>query len=317
MINESTAPLLTMDETWTVFDKVSTDRGEFINKFVPEIYLRPEVHSDTRENFRLIRKLLEHSYFEYKFYDLGALKTMITMEMALKLRYQKINNEKWGKEKKLVQLFKWFEDRNYFEVYNPEYLKSLRTIRNVMAHPYEHTYSGPHSSFLIQHVIDLVNGLYEDPELRKQRMVKTMSIISFLEGYKEEIKVYGKDNIYLAHRAWPGFLNNKGGKEILHFYYKPWYKIPEEYLTTNQWGLSPTVYFKATSYTINQDHLLLKDESGDELMIGAITDQHELEEFRRWRQEYEKFNQPTGDYLFTHTRITDTFLMHLREFHMI
>lgn len=317
MINESTAPLLTMDETWTVFDKVSTDRGEFIKKFVPEIYLRPEVHKDTKENFRLIRKLLEYSYFEYKFYDMGALKAMVTMEMALKLRYQEINNEKWNKSISLEKLIDWFADRSYFEVYNPDYLDSLRKIRNIMAHPYEHTYSGPHSSHLIQNVIDLVNGLYEDPELRKQRMNITVRIISLLNGFKEEIKVYGKDKTYLAHRAWPGFLNNKGGKEILHFYCKPWYEIPQEDLTTNQWGLSPTVHFKATNYTINQDHLLLKDERGEELMIGAIKDQHELEEFRRWRQEYEKFNQPTGDYLFTHTKITDTFLMHLREFHKI
>lgn len=315
MINESTTPALEMDETWTVFDKVSTNRSEFIKKFVPEIYLRPEVHKDTKENFRLVRKLLEHSYFEYKFYDMGALKTMITMEMALKLRYQEINNEKWSKNKSLEKLIDWFADRNYFEVYNPDYLDSLRTIRNIMAHPYEHTYSGPHSSHLIKNVVDLVNCLYEDPALRKLRMEKTMSIRNLLEGFKEEIKVYGKENTYLAHRAWPGFLNNKGGKELLHFYYKPWYKIPEEYLTTNQWGLSPTVCFIATNYTINQDHLLLKADNGDELMIAAIKDQNELDEFRKWRQEYEKFKQPTGDYLFTHTNITDTFLMHLREFH--
>jgi hypothetical protein len=73
-----------MDETWTVFDNVSTDRGSSLRNSYRRFICRPEVHSDTRENFRLIRKLLEYSYFEYKFYDLGALKTMITMEMALK-----------------------------------------------------------------------------------------------------------------------------------------------------------------------------------------------------------------------------------------
>jgi hypothetical protein len=322
MINESTTPTfitpsLEMDGTWTAFDNVSTNRGEFIQKFVPEIFLRPEVHKDTVESFRIIRKLLEHSYFEYKFYDIGALKTMITMEMALKIRYEEIKGEKWDQEKSLYLLIKWFKDRNYFEVYNPDYLKSLRAIRNLMAHPYEHTYSGASSSHLIENVVDLVNGLYEDPDLRKKRMDTTLDIISLIKGFNEEIKVIGKENTYLAYRAWPGFLNNKGNQELLHFYYKPWYKIAEPYFVDNQWGVSPTVRFDAIAFEIKQDHLLLVNKEGEELRIGAITNTKELDQFRKWRQEYEKFTQPTGDYLFTHTKITDTFLMHLRDFHKI
>lgn len=304
-----------MDETWTVFDGVTEDRDTFIRKFVPEIYLRPDVHKDVIENFRLIEKLLEHSYFEYKFYDLAALKSMLTMEMALKLRYEELNGEKWDKRKSLQHLIQWFEYRNYFEVYNPDYLNSLRAVRNLMAHPYEHTYGGPHSSHLIESVVDLVNGLYEDPVLRKERMDTTTNIIELIKSFNDEIKVYGNQNTYLAHRAWPGFLNNKGGVSMLQFYYKPWYNIPDEYFENNQWGVSPTLDFQANYIEINQGHLLLRNDNGEELLIRKITDARELAQFRLWQKKYAKFTQPTGDYLFTHTKITDTFLMHLRAFH--
>lgn len=306
-----------MDETWTVFDGVAEDFDAFIKKFVPEIYIRPGVHKDIVENFRLIRKLLEHSYFEYKFYDVGALKSMLTMEMALKIRYEELNGIKWDKRKPLFQLIEWFENRNYFEVYNADYLNSLRIIRNLMAHPYEHSFSGPHSSHLIESVVDLVNGLYEDPVLRKKRMETTLEILEMIKGFNDEIKVYGQKNTYLSYRAWPGFLNNKEGADLLHFYYKPWYDISDEYFENNQWGVSPTLYFQASYFEIKHDHLLLRSDEGEELLIGKITDQNELTNFHSWREKYEKFTQPTGDFLFTHTKITDTFLMHLREFHKI
>src|SRR5690242_20706158 len=94
-MNELTIPsTLQMDDTWTVFDGVTDNMEKFIKQFMPDMYLNPQVHKDVVENFRVIRKLIECSYYEYKIYDVAVLKTALTMEMALKLRYLEINPEK-------------------------------------------------------------------------------------------------------------------------------------------------------------------------------------------------------------------------------
>src|SRR5271154_7303041 len=99
-----------IDPTWKIFDGVTENCEEFNKRFVPEIFLRKEVHPDVIENFRLIGKLLEHNYFEYKFCDIAACQSMLTMEMALKLRFEEINNFKWNPTDSLQKLIKWFAD---------------------------------------------------------------------------------------------------------------------------------------------------------------------------------------------------------------
>lgn len=49
--------------------------------------LKPKVHNEIKEGFRIIRKLPEHSYFEYQFYDETVAKSLVILEMALRIRY--------------------------------------------------------------------------------------------------------------------------------------------------------------------------------------------------------------------------------------
>jgi hypothetical protein len=305
------------DDTWTVFNGVTDNLENFRNKFVPDIYLKPSVHKDIKESFRVIKKLIEFSFYEYKFYDVATLKSMITMEMALKLRYEELEKIKWNKNDSLRKLIKWFEERNYFEVYNPDYLKSLRYIRNQLAHPYQHNFSGPHTRHIIENVLDLINGLYEDTELRKYRMATTLQLINVLDGFKKGMKVMGKNFTHLAFEAWPGFVNNKSGTSEIHFYYKPCYKVPDTYFENNTWTISPTQYFQANAFDLFPDRILFKNNNGDQISISEITDMEEQKYFSDWLKKYEDYSQPTGDFIYTSKGITDTFLLHLREFHKI
>lgn len=236
MMNGSTAPILEMDETWTVFDGVINNMEKFIKQFMPDMYLKPEVHKDVVENFRVIRKLIECSYFEYKIYDVAVLKTALTMEMAMKLRYNELNPEKWDNKKSLVQLIKWFEERNYFEAYYPEYMDNMRKIRNTLAHPNEHQYGGASEAALIERIIDIVNGLYEDPPLRLLRKEKTLNMIKVIESFHGRMICEAGDKRYLVYRAWPGFVNNKNNALEIHFYFKPTCTFSEEYVQNNHWA---------------------------------------------------------------------------------
>jgi len=308
--------VLQMDNTWKVFDDITDDFENFVQKIVPDLYLKPEVHTDVIEHIRIIRKLLELSYFEYKFCDVAALQTMMTMEMALRLRYEEINAEKWNK--KLYLLIKWFEDRNYFEVYNSYYLDSLRQIRNELAHPSAHRFSGASAIHLIENVIDLINGLYEDPLLRKGRMDITRQIIAKLDGFKKGIKCCISDKSeYLAYCAWPGFINNKIFPADINFYFNPIFTISTSYLQKSNWVVPPAVHFRACYLEFSDDKILLINSEGERLLISEIDRESAQIEFSKWKDTYEKHCYPTGNTIYVNEELTDTFSLHLREFHKL
>jgi len=275
------------------------------------------VNKDVVENFRIIKKLIEHSYFEYKFYDVAALKSMVTLEMALKLRYEELSKTKWPKNKTLEKLIEWFEAGFHFEVYNPDYLDSMREIRNALAHPAAHGFSGPGSKHIIAQTVDLINGLYEDPLLRKERMNITIQFITRLESFKKGIKCSLNNSEYFAIRAWPAFVNNKFSPIEIHFYFNPCFQIPQSYLENSNWVVPPIIYFKANDIEFNEDSILLIKDKCSRLLIEQIKDQQEQKEFEDWMNKYKKYCHPVGDYIYEEEGLTDTFILHLREFHKL
>lgn len=315
-MNELTIPpTLQMDDTWTVFDGVTDNMAKFIKQFMPDMFLKPEVHKDVVENFRVVRKLVECSFFEYKIYDVGVLKTALTMEMAMKLRYNELNPEKWDNKKPLFQLIKWFEERNYFEAYYPEYMDNMRKIRNTLAHPNEHSFGGASGVNLIERIVDIVNGLYEDPALRTFRKQKTLEIIKVIESFHGRMVCTEGDKRYLVYRAWPGFVNNKNDSLEIHFYYKPTCTYSDKFMEENNLAWAPVLYFKANSIEINKDSILLKNEQGGHLLLTAFKDEKDDDAFEHWSARYGPISDKTGEFILIDDEVTDPFFMHLREFH--
>lgn len=303
------------DETWTVFTNFSADLETFIKEFLPDTFLKPQVHKDVVENFQIIRRLLEHSYFEYKFYDVAALKSLLTLEMALKLRYKEINSVDWERKKPLIQLINWFQKQNYLEVYNDDYLKMIREIRNHLAHPYQHFFSGPHSRPLIEGILDLINGLYEDPVLRKERMVLTTAIINQLHSFKNGIKCEINNSSHFAFNAWPAFINNKNTLQEIYFYFNPTFTIPEHNLQSSNWIVPQVISFKGNSIKFTSSQIEIKDSTGTVLLITEIKTPDEKKEFDEWVMAYQSYCHPGLGYFYPEGKIVDTFSFHLRQFY--
>ncbi len=85
----------------------------FLKKMLPTFWFNKNVPSDVLDSIRVIRKLIEASYFEYEFCDVAALKAALIFEMALKIRYHDLTNETWNIKVKnqpkrdLANLIKW------------------------------------------------------------------------------------------------------------------------------------------------------------------------------------------------------------------
>ncbi len=117
------------DERWSILYNAN-DFDTFIKICTPEIWLKPEVPKHIHDSFGIIRKLLDHSYYVYEFYDEAASKALLIFEMALKLRYEEIEGKKWNKWDNLQKLIQYFADGQYFEADNPDYFDHIRHVRN-------------------------------------------------------------------------------------------------------------------------------------------------------------------------------------------
>jgi hypothetical protein len=107
-------------------------------------------------------------------------------------------------------LLYFFNDQGYFETSSSELLDALRKTRNKQSHP--QTFSGGYFIILnvFTHCVNLINDVYEDIELRKQRIEERIflnnRLIEFLKNggvYKDdkssspiyEAKIYFINNV--------------------------------------------------------------------------------------------------------------------------
>lgn len=182
---------------------------EFVKK-LPSIALRPEVHNDVAQAFGIIHKLLCHAYFEYLFIDVAVGKALHTLEMALKIRYKEITFSEWKKNAPLHQLLEWFRSRSYFERDDPDFFAKVKNARNYLSHPTAFRFGGTASLHWIDTTIGLVNDVYDDLDLRKERKVLVRQFDEVVNKFlKDGAKIKGKQGELLLYGLAGSIANNK------------------------------------------------------------------------------------------------------------
>jgi hypothetical protein len=184
-----------------------------------------------------------------------------------------------------------------------------------LAHPNEHLFSGAAGLHNIEHVVDMVNSIYEDPALRVGRMGMTKIMLEVIYSFNDRMMCRVGDIEYHVYHAWPGFINNKGTETEIHFYYKPSFEITKPYIKDGKELSSPIFYFHANHVEWDKQQIRLRNADGVELLLTALTDGVQLNQFEQWKATYDEFKNSTSE-LFLHERaMTETFLTHLRAFH--
>lgn len=119
--------------------------------------------------------------------------------MALKLRFRELNNSEWNKKWSLEQLIEWFRKRDYFETEDKRFFDHVRNTRNYLSHPERHSFAGMASFHWISTAVDLINDLYEDVEMRKQRRLLVRQVMKGFDDFLKQGKVSLKrrSGIYL------------------------------------------------------------------------------------------------------------------------
>lgn len=208
------------DDRWDAFSNVPNDFDMFCNQVIPEIYLKPSVNEDVHKTFRVIKQLLDFSFYEYEFYDVAASKAMLSVEMAMKLRYLEITGTPWSDRRPLNKLIDWLNNNFYFDVYNDDFLNHFRHIRNRMAHSLNYSFAGPMMQQWISHPLDLINDMYEDPILRYKRILLSNTIQDKLDELLPRGTQVTIDNqTFILFHAWVSFINNKAVPNEIIFYF--------------------------------------------------------------------------------------------------
>lgn len=303
------------DATWDAF-AISKNPDEFAKEIFPEIELKKEVHQDIKSEFRVIKRLVEQSYFEYQFYDKAATEALLTFEMALKMRNKELNFVKHDKyEPSLSKLITAFHKRDYFEG-NKRFLDLVRMVRNQFVHRDKHNFAGPLKRQYILHSIDLINGLYEDPKLRRKRKALTYVLNeAFKKIPSPGFKVKSKDEEFICFVGWFSFVNNKSNPREIYFYFKPLFDIPDNYFEEKKLYLSPRYLIIANNFRTTDDSITLMDSEGS-YEITKLTLKEDIKLFEKWHKVFLGYSDQTGEYYEIKSEMIETYEKHLREFHL-
>ncbi len=204
---------LSPDTRWTAVFYVESHK-EYCERYVIDFFFRDGVHKDILSSFNVIKKLLVHAYFEYEFFDVASVKAMLTFEMALKLRYAELNPEQ-KQDKSLRELINWFMYRNYFEHANTNFFEHWLKVRNHYAHPEQHSFAGAGIQHHILNVVDLINDLYHNVDLRIERQDELKNLNQTLRRISKKdgvLKIAG--NEFLVVTAFSDIINNLGALKI-------------------------------------------------------------------------------------------------------
>jgi hypothetical protein len=302
------------DIRWSIYG--NTESFEFFCKeAIPEFHLKAEVHEEVKEGFRIVRKLLEHSYFEYQFYDEAASKALVILEMALRIRYKEIKGDP-GK-KTLTPLIRWFYSNNYLEVNNEYFIEQIKDVRNHLTHLHQNSIAGPIKRQLIINAANLVNDIYENPELRIERALKQKQMQEALHTMKSKGMFLKHENEgHLIFEAWPAFTNNKFTPSVTYFYAKPIFHIPENWFENRgEIHDSPTFLIEATSVEYANNKLTLHDRENKSYELSDIETAEDQKTFDNWSQLFDAYSNQTGERFSINTSMGKTFLQHLSDFH--
>lgn len=306
---------LKRESIWEIVQGASTLEG-FSKNIVPDFVIKKEVPESIKEELRVIRRLLVHSFFEYRFIDLAVTQAVIVFERALKHRYYELNGADWSGN--LKKLSEWFSFREYFESPNAQqFIDAFRSIRNSRVHSKEDNYSGLMLIRGVYKITYAINDLYEDFSLREERR----KIKSNISAFFQKVTQCGGKLVYphlpeepsIIFRAELIFFNNKAINNIFDIILFPISLAEKEGEATSVQPLG----FYANSVKIRENKLLLMNESFTLAEIYLLEEDEDKERYLNWKNSFTKEEEILSVYFSYHQMLEKKYQDHLNEFYLV
>jgi hypothetical protein len=252
--------------------------SEFKKKILKPIYLNPKISSNLIGEVNIIQTLLEFSYYDSNLIDEAYTKAIFTLEKVLRVRKKELGLEK--KNEPLFNLFNWFYENNYFESANFKEIDQLRLIRNDKVHSTEIKKGSLVYLINIYSILDLMNDVYEDISLRKDRQKNKKLFCTQLNNVcKDGFIITLQGQPYFGHFASILFFNNKSCPHELNI------RIGRCIVSKIAEVDADRDNFDLIEWTFTETELIGKQKNGDEISIKAITDPMHIGQIKKWKEE--------------------------------
>ncbi len=279
------------DSIWSAWNIES--QKQFIEKMVPEIIFRKEVAEDVLKEFETIKSLMIHSYYKYQFYDMAVNRSLQILEMACKIRYKELNGVDWKIGKSFEKLIKEFDAINMFDTH-VSIIHHLREIRNSLLHPDRHSYAGVVMADKILFVVQLINEIYDNVELRKKRIELQKQFNDFYLKNLESINeiVLGKKTT-LLYKMQLLLIDTKDAIPLYHLIGIPLFPL-ESYIPKKDGGtLTPRFnYFLLTNVVFENGEIKGYDlESKSDTIIRKSISPAGIKKHSAWAASFTKIDK--------------------------
>ncbi len=198
--------MLTPDLVWKIYQVESY--SDFCEKIARPFILPTALPQGFKEDLNIVHKLLVHSYYEPKFVDVAMLQATVSLEKILRHHYSQTFNS--NKKLNLDGLIKHFTESNHFEYSNSkEVLDIFRKLRNKKVHDLE-----PSGGLIVKDwiytLVNFINDLYEDPQLRANRLLEKVRLQNAIDTlFVNGATLEYKQNTYILFDTRVVFVNNK------------------------------------------------------------------------------------------------------------
>lgn len=274
------------DEIW---DSFKIDSIDYFKNLAKKVRFLPDVSEDVIKRFDVVKKLLIYSYFEYEFLDVAFERALSSFEVALKKRYFEIEKIE-AKEKDLGELINWANSKGLFE--DPKNnVDKIRELRNsLIGHPNSYSLFGNISLHIIFPIIDTINGLYENTDLRKLRKKEIRKVNKHLEFIFENGSIINIDNKKLII-FWGQLLyfNNTIQPNKYHFLFYPIFDPSE---TIDGVKIPKPITIEGKSWSKTEEGFFINTFDGKKIIVHKIKKAQHIEKFNTWNKSYKACKLP-------------------------
>jgi len=246
------------------------------------------------KRFEVIEKLILHSYFEYDLLEAAYEFALFTLELALRRRYRELHDAVNDLDQKapsepgtLNKLMKWAEEEGLLEDTarnrkDEHVVHGLRRMRNRVAHRKRHTQAGFAALHVVIRIADIINGLYDDVELRQTRQLEEQTVNKQLARLTENgaiLELPGQPLILFEASLL--YFDNTVDPPIYHFAFWPIFDPGDD---NDSIAPNDPLAIAGTSFNVatSEDRAAMETESGQQIILRGIEKAENKARYGEW-----------------------------------
>ena len=268
-----------MDSVWELWNIDS--KKEFEQRFVVPLVFHQNVNKEIIGRFELVKKLIEYSYYDYQLLDAAYERCILSLELALNIRYSELEGNTFDGAGGLSSLLNWAQRNSLFEQ-EFKRIASFLHFRNHLGHLKQNQQLGILAVDLINSTIDVINGLYENIDLRKERKREVRKLKKLFRTYNEDgaiLKVGAKKIIiFQSSLLW---LENRLQPKTHFFLFFP---IFDPTIRNNGIDISQPVFIEAIGWKRKTNEIAFGTDKNDNVVrIAQIEMAENRNKFSEWK----------------------------------